>query len=205
GSSDRLGRALLQVTTSGSAWGAAWCSAGELARLILYLCSLPRRGAKDSGLTVVVDARKQLPAPALFCALRSAQSTSPGCIHTVLLLAEKELAAHRERLPGVQVETLGSLRALGRFVDSSQLPPELEGSFPYCHGEWVQFFQVSVSTQRAPTSPPCCWPRSCQVSPQVRPVPHLPPQDVAACIQRHQALMGRVLSDPQLLQLQREG
>lgn len=31
------------------------------------------------------------------------QSVSPGCIHTVLLLAEKELVAHRERLPGVQV------------------------------------------------------------------------------------------------------
>lgn len=42
GSSDRLGRALLQVTTSGSAWGATWCSASELARLVLYLCSLPR-------------------------------------------------------------------------------------------------------------------------------------------------------------------
>lgn len=31
------------------------------------------------------------------------QSISPGCIHTVLLLAEKELVPHRERLPGVQV------------------------------------------------------------------------------------------------------
>ncbi|KFP99259.1 Uncharacterized protein KIAA1755, partial [Leptosomus discolor] len=126
---------------SGSAWGAAWCSAAELARLILYLCSLPRREAKDGGLTVVVDARKQPPAPVLFSALRSVQSVSPGCIHTVLLLAEKELVAHRERLPGVQVETLASLKALGRHVDSSQLTPELDGAFPYCHGEWVQFFQ----------------------------------------------------------------
>lgn len=32
------------------------------------------------------------------------QSVSPGSIHTVLLLlAEKELVTHRERLPGVQV------------------------------------------------------------------------------------------------------
>ncbi|PKU34345.1 hypothetical protein llap_15351 [Limosa lapponica baueri] len=131
GSSDRLGRALLQVTTSGSAWGAAWCSAAELGRLILYLYSLPRREAKDGGLTVVVDARKQPPAPVLFSALRSVQSISPGCIHTVLLLAEKELVAHRERLPGVQ--------------------------------------------------------------------------DAAVCIERHQDLMRRVLSDPQLVHVQREG
>ncbi|KFU86916.1 Uncharacterized protein KIAA1755, partial [Chaetura pelagica] len=141
GSLDRLGRALLQVSTGGSTWGTTWCSAAELARLILYLCSLPRREAKDDGLTVLVDARKQPPAPVLFSALRSVQSISPGCIHTVLLLAEKELVTQREKLPGLQVETLASLKALGRYVDSSQLPPELDGTFPYCHGEWVQFFQ----------------------------------------------------------------
>ncbi|XP_009992313.1 PREDICTED: uncharacterized protein KIAA1755 homolog [Chaetura pelagica] len=143
GSLDRLGRALLQVSTGGSTWGTTWCSAAELARLILYLCSLPRREAKDDGLTVLVDARKQPPAPVLFSALRSVQSISPGCIHTVLLLAEKELVTQREKLPGLQVETLASLKALGRYVDSSQLPPELDGTFPYCHGEWVQFFQVT--------------------------------------------------------------
>uniref|UniRef100_A0A8C3DMX5 Uncharacterized protein n=1 Tax=Corvus moneduloides TaxID=1196302 RepID=A0A8C3DMX5_CORMO len=152
GSSDKLGRALLLVTTSGSAWRAAWCSAAELARLILYLCSLPRREAKDVGLTVVVDARKQPPAPVLFSALRSVQSVSPGCIHSMLLLAEKELVSHRERLSGVQVETLTSLKALGRHVDSSQLPPELDGAFPYCHGEWVQFFQVSPQQHFTPVA-----------------------------------------------------
>lgn len=50
----------------------------------------------------------------------------------------------------LQVETLTSLKALGRFVDSSQVTAELEGSFPYCHGEWVQFFQVSTITPSAP-------------------------------------------------------
>jgi len=44
------------------------------------------------------------------------------------------------------VETLASLKALGRFVDSSQLTEELDGAFPYCHSEWVEFFQVSVTT-----------------------------------------------------------
>lgn len=41
-------------------------------------------------------------------------------------------------------------------------------------------------------------------SPQLRPV-SVPWQDVAACIGRHQELMRRVLSDPQLVRLQREG
>uniref|UniRef100_A0A8B9VQ13 KIAA1755 n=1 Tax=Anas zonorhyncha TaxID=75864 RepID=A0A8B9VQ13_9AVES len=153
GGTDKLGRALLQVTTSGSAWGASWCSATELAKLLLCLCSLPRKDTKDSGLTAVVDARRQPPSPALFSALRSVQSVSPGCIHGVLLLADKELGTHRERLPGVQVETLTSLKALGRYVDSSQVTAELDGTFPYCHGEWVQFFQVSVITPSAVSSP----------------------------------------------------
>ncbi|KAM6054146.1 uncharacterized protein KIAA1755 homolog isoform 2-T2 [Chlamydotis macqueenii] len=202
GSSDRLGRALLQVTTSGSAWGAAWCSAAELARLILYLCSLPRREAKDSGLTVVVDARKQPLAPVLFSALRSVQSVSPGCIHAVLLLAEKELVGHRERLPGVQVETLASLKALGRYVDSSQLTQELDGAFPYCHGEWVQFFQnlhPFVAGLRQALE--LLW--SCIR--ELRSADALAgTQDVATCIERHQELMQRVLSDPQLVRVQRE-
>ncbi|XP_054701457.1 uncharacterized protein KIAA1755 homolog [Grus americana] len=203
GSLDRLGRALLQVTTSSSAWGAEWCSAAELARLILYLCSLPRREAKDSGLTVVVDARKQPPAPVLFSALRSVQSISPGCIHTVLLLAEKELVAHRERLPGVQVETLASLKALGRYIDSSQLTQELDGTFPYCHGEWVQFFQklhpFTASLRRASELLQSC-------IQELRSTDALAgTQDVATCIERHQELMQRVLSDPQLVRVQREG
>ncbi|OXB67778.1 hypothetical protein ASZ78_005460, partial [Callipepla squamata] len=203
GGTDKLGRALLQVTTSSSAWGAAWCSTAELTRLLLCLCSLPRKDAKDSGLTAVVDARKQPPSPALYSALRSVQSFSPGCIHTVLLLAEKELPTPRERLPGLQVETLTSLKALGRFVDSSQVTAELEGTFPYCHGEWVQFFQ-----RLQPFTTSLGWAsellQSCiqelQSTDGAAGI-----QDAAACIERHQELMHRVLSDPQLVCLQREG
>ncbi|XP_018772811.2 uncharacterized protein KIAA1755 homolog isoform X1 [Serinus canaria] len=211
GSSDRLGRALLLVTTSGSAWRAAWCSAAELARLILCLSSLPRqevkngerREAKDVGLTVVVDARKQPPAPVLFSALRSVQSVSPGCIHSMLLLAEKELVSHREKLSGVQVETLTSLKALGRHVDSSQLPPELDGAFPYCHGEWVQFFQklqpFTASLRRASELLQHC-------IQELRNTDALAgTQDAAAGIRRHQELMQKVLNDPQLVRVQREG
>lgn len=203
GGTDKLGRALLQVTTSSSAWGAAWCSAAELARLLLCLCSLPRKDAKDSGLTAVVDARKQPPSPTLYSALRSIQNISPGCIHTVLLLAEKEPSAPREKLPGLQVETLTSLKALGRFVDSSQVTAELEGTFPYCHGEWVQFFQrlqpFTASLGRASELLQSCI-QELQSTDGAAGM-----QDAAARIERHQELMRSVLSDPQLVCLQREG
>lgn len=42
----------------------------------------------------------------------------------------------------LQVEVVTSLRALSHHVDPGQLPTALEGPFPYCHSEWVQFFQV---------------------------------------------------------------
>ncbi|XP_062444963.1 uncharacterized protein KIAA1755 homolog isoform X2 [Rhea pennata] len=150
GSTDKLGHAIIQVTTSSTAWEAAWCSASELARLVLYLCSLPRKEAKDGGLTVVVDARKQPPPPVLFAALRSVQSAAPGSVRAVLLLAEKELPGPREKLPGVQVETLPSLKALGRYVDSSQVTPDLDGTFPYRHSESC-----------SPSRPACGRRRSC--------------------------------------------
>lgn len=51
---------------------------------------------------------------------------------------------------GLQVEVLTSLKALSHHVDPSQLPTALEGPFPYCHGEWVQFFQVSIITALTP-------------------------------------------------------
>lgn len=50
----------------------------------------------------------------------------------------------------LQVEVLPSLKALSHHVDPSQLPTALEGPFPYCPSEWVQFFQVSNHTAFSP-------------------------------------------------------
>ena len=44
-----------------------------------YFIPLARQEAKDGGLTVVVDARKQPPAPVLFSALRSVQVHCSPC------------------------------------------------------------------------------------------------------------------------------
>uniref|UniRef100_K7FBZ9 KIAA1755 n=1 Tax=Pelodiscus sinensis TaxID=13735 RepID=K7FBZ9_PELSI len=141
GSTDKLGRALIQVSTSSSAWEATWCSAPAVAQLLLYLCSIPRRDARARGLTVLVDARRQPPAPALHAAIRAVQSAAPASIRGVLLLAERGHPAPQRQVPAVLVEVLPSLRALGRHVDRTQLTPDLDGTFPYCHDEWVQFFQ----------------------------------------------------------------
>lgn len=53
-----------------------------------------------------------------------------------------------------QVEMLTSLKALSHNVDPSQMPTALDGSFPYCHSEWVQFFQVSTISALRPAPSP---------------------------------------------------
>ncbi|XP_019365496.1 PREDICTED: uncharacterized protein KIAA1755 homolog [Gavialis gangeticus] len=203
GSTDKLGRALIQVSTSSRAWEASWCSAREVARLLLYLCSIPRRKARGLGLTVVVDARRQPPAPALNAAFTSVQRSSPGAIHSLLLLAEKEAAAHLEKVPGTQVEALASLKALSRYVDPGQLTRDLDGTFPYCHSEWVQFFQklhpfvadltaVSELLRRA-------------IGELERGALPDGLQEATECTERYRELMRTVLCDPQLVTLQRDG
>lgn len=62
------------------------------------------------------------------------QSISPGCIHGVLLLADKELGAHRERLPGVQVRAAIPLPSLsppqGPLLGDHRQVPTAPGLLP---------------------------------------------------------------------------
>lgn len=63
----------------------------------------------------------------------------------------------------LQVEVLPSLEALSQHVEPGQLPAALGGPFPYCHSEWVQFFQVSAITASSlPLTPPSL---SCPLNP----------------------------------------
>uniref|UniRef100_F6TFN3 KIAA1755 ortholog n=1 Tax=Monodelphis domestica TaxID=13616 RepID=F6TFN3_MONDO len=203
GSQDKTGRPLLQVTTSGSAWDAPWCSAREVTKLLIYLCSIPRQEAKAIGLTVVIDARKQAPTPCLVNALRTTQALAPASLHSLLFLGEKEAATHLEKVPAIQVEVLTSLKALGRHVDQSQLTPDLEGSFPYCHSQWVQFFQrvdpflaelrkVSTLLQDAI--------QEFEKGKTPKGV-----QEAAQSMTKYKQMMESVLSDAQLVSLQRDG
>lgn len=43
----------------------------------------------------------------------------------------------------MQFEILTSMKSLHKHIDSSQLPLELDGTFPYCHRDWLSFRMVS--------------------------------------------------------------
>ncbi|GAB5569206.1 rho guanine nucleotide exchange factor 40 isoform X1 [Prionailurus iriomotensis] len=203
GGRDRAGRRLLLVSTTEGAWEAPWCTASEVTKLLSYLCTVPRPEDKTKGLAVMIDSRKQPPHPGLVSALQATQALAPASIRAVFYLGEKEAALQLETLPDVQVEVVTSLRALSHHVDPGQLPTALEGPFPYCHSEWVQFFQkldpfladlhqvsslLKASIKQFEKS-------------------DLPGgvQEASRCLSKSKELMETVLRDPGLLGLQREG
>ncbi|XP_058143053.1 uncharacterized protein KIAA1755 homolog isoform X2 [Dasypus novemcinctus] len=203
GGRDRAGRPLLLVSTNEGAWEAPWCSVSEVTKLLSYLCTIPRAEVETKGLAVVIDARKQPPHPSLVSALQASQALVPASTHAVLFLGEKEAAVQLETLPDTQVEVLASLKALSHHVDPSQLPAALEGPFPYCHSEWVQFFQKLDPFLADLRQASCLLQASIEEFEKGDPPGGM--QEAASSLSKSKELMEAVLSDPGLLSLQREG
>ncbi|KAM5330960.1 pleckstrin homology domain-containing family G member 4B isoform 2-T2 [Glossophaga mutica] len=203
GTRDRQGRAVVQVCTRSPLWSSQHMSSAELTRLLKYLHGIPRKEVRDLGLVILVDARKSPAAPALSQALAALQNTSPPIIHSILLLVDKESAFRPDKAIAIQCEAVGSLKALHKFVDSSQLTADLEGSFPYSHSDWIclrrklepfttncqdaiAFLQSligSLNTHRTLNTA----------------------QEVTESIREHKAIMKRVLEDELLVALRLEG
>uniref|UniRef100_A0A8C4JAR2 KIAA1755 n=1 Tax=Dromaius novaehollandiae TaxID=8790 RepID=A0A8C4JAR2_DRONO len=170
GSTDKLGRALLQVTTSGSAWEAAWCSAGELARLVLYLLGCSRGAGCSRGVGC---------------------SRAQGCSRAPAPAAGLPPARSR-LLPFGAAGLTPGLLSVAVAVGLPQSPRAVQ------HAATLRPLSPKPGRGRsrgggAPGLPERGVRRRC------------PPQEVAARVARPQELMRRVLSDPQLLGLQRDG
>ncbi|XP_045856660.1 pleckstrin homology domain-containing family G member 4B isoform X2 [Meles meles] len=203
GTRDHQGRAVVQVCTRGPLWSSRHTSSAELTCLLLYFHGIPRKEVRELGLVVVVDARKGPAAPALFQALAALQNTSPPIIHSVVLLVNKESGFRPDEHGTIQCEVVGSLKALHKLVDSSQLTADLDGSFPYSHSAWIcfrrklepfttncedaiVFLQNSVLSLNAP--------RTLNTA-----------QEVTGLIGKHKAMMKCVLEDALLVALRLEG
>ncbi|KAB1281275.1 Pleckstrin homology domain-containing family G member 4B [Camelus dromedarius] len=162
-----------------------------------------QKEVRERGLVILVDARKRLATPALLRALAALQNTSPPIIHSILLLVDKESAFRPDKDAIIQCELVGSLKALHRLIDCSQLTADLEGSLPYSHSAWlcfrqkldpfttnceeaIVFLQHSVRSLNTPRTPSTA-------------------QEVAVLISRHKAVMKHVLEDAVLVALRLEG
>ncbi|KAK1161881.1 hypothetical protein AOXY_G18109 [Acipenser oxyrinchus oxyrinchus] len=73
GTRDRCGRAVVIVTTRNTIWLNPNCNSTELVRLLVYFYTILRKAVRTLGLTVLVDARRCSPVPALFKAFNQLQ------------------------------------------------------------------------------------------------------------------------------------
>uniref|UniRef100_A0A4W3IIJ2 Pleckstrin homology domain containing, family G (with RhoGef domain) member 4 n=1 Tax=Callorhinchus milii TaxID=7868 RepID=A0A4W3IIJ2_CALMI len=130
GTRDKSGRAVVIITTRNTIWLNPHCNVTELVRLLVYFSKI-----RLAGLTILVDARRCSPVPALFKAFNMLQDTVPNCIHTVLLLVERDLTLRFEKPTSMQkleqlmqgcIAAKGFLQSTIENLESSQLPNTAE-------------------------------------------------------------------------------
>uniref|UniRef100_A0A8C3XL59 Pleckstrin homology and RhoGEF domain containing G4 n=1 Tax=Chelydra serpentina TaxID=8475 RepID=A0A8C3XL59_CHESE len=203
GTRDKCGRAVALITTRNTIWLNPHCNTSELVRLLLYLHSIPRAECQALGLTILVDARRCSPVPALFKAFNLVQDMVPHCIHGVLLLVERELTFRMEKPTAVQIELLTSMKSLHKHIDSTQLPLELDGAFPYCHRDWLSF-RMKLEHLLQGCQAACAFLQgaiqrveSCRLPERA--------EEAGVLLRNYRQLMKNVLDDMRLVKLQLEG
>ncbi|XP_040265555.1 rho guanine nucleotide exchange factor 40-like isoform X2 [Bufo bufo] len=203
GTRDRSGRALVIINTRDTCWLNPHCNAAELGRLLLYFYSVVRRDCRALGLTLLVDTRRCSPVPALFKAIHIVQSTIPHCIHGVLLLTEKDLVLSVERPQGVQFDVLTSVKSLHKHIEASQLPPTFNGTFLYCHQDWLSF-RTKLENLQDSCRDACIFLHNAIQNMQVTALPNTA-GEASLQLTRFGQLMTAVLEDARLVTLQTEG
>uniref|UniRef100_A0A8C1X8P0 Pleckstrin homology domain containing, family G (with RhoGef domain) member 4 n=1 Tax=Cyprinus carpio TaxID=7962 RepID=A0A8C1X8P0_CYPCA len=200
---DKTGHALVTVTMRNTIWLNPNCNSGELVRIMVYFFSTLRKEVSALGLTVLVDARRCSPVPALFKSFNILQEAMPGCIHTVLLLADRDLAVRVEKTTSIQVELLTSLKSLYKHVDITQLPTEFEGTFPYSHSSWICFrMRLEQLTSHCEDAVNLLQNTISKLESTVLP-PTAEEAQILLC--KYRELMRTVLEDSRLVRLQLEG
>ncbi|XP_033929003.1 puratrophin-1 [Melopsittacus undulatus] len=203
GTRDKSGRAVAIITTRNTIWLNPHCNTTELVRLLLYLHNIPRPECQALGLTVLVDARRCSPVPALFKAFSTLQEIEPNCIHGVLLLVERDLTFRMEKPPAGQFELLTSMKSLHKHIDSSQLPLELDGTFPYCHRDWI-IFRMKLEHLLHGCQGACAFLQGAIHKVETGKLPERA-EEAAVLLRNYRQLMNNVLEDARLVKLQLEG
>ncbi|XP_072365985.1 pleckstrin homology domain-containing family G member 4B isoform X4 [Scyliorhinus torazame] len=203
GNRDKTGRAVIQIGTHNVIWVNQRCLSTELTHLLLYYSTIPRKGVRELGLTILVDARRCPPTLTLFKALTALQVAIPNAINSVLVLVERDSTLRPERDSLIQYEMVSSLKALHKYIDGSQLTQEFSGTFPYDHNDWIRFHMkmepFMLNCQRA-----LVYLKNSINSLNVSIMPSTE-QEVTELIDQHTRIMKSMLEDSSLVGLRLEG
>uniref|UniRef100_UPI0037E9965F quattro n=1 Tax=Semicossyphus pulcher TaxID=241346 RepID=UPI0037E9965F len=203
GSRDRTGRAVLEVHAGRQEWTSPLVSAQSLCELVLYLHSIPRKEVQELGMTLVINARKKPPSLHFYRALLMAQEQALHAVHCIVMLVDKDTCPRPEKQPGLQMDTVTSMKALNKTVEASQLTSDLGGTFTYSHLDWLQFHQRLVSFMTDLRGADCLLQKAIKKVDGSKKIDTA--QEVQQCIQEQRASMKEVLEDVRLVTLQREG
>ncbi|XP_074532181.1 quattro [Halichoeres trimaculatus] len=203
GSRDRTGRAVVEVHAGRQEWNSPLVSAQGLCELLLYLHSIPRREVQELGMTLVINARKKPPPLHFFKALLRAQEQALHAVHSIVMLVDKDTCPRPEKQPGLQMDTVTSMKALNKTVEACQLTSDLGGTFTYSHTDWLQFHQRLVSFMTDLRGADCLLQRAIKKVDSSKSIDTA--EEVQKCIQEQRASMKGVLEDVRLVTLQREG
>uniref|UniRef100_A0A8C6PT95 Pleckstrin homology domain containing, family G (With RhoGef domain) member 4 n=2 Tax=Nothobranchius furzeri TaxID=105023 RepID=A0A8C6PT95_NOTFU len=102
GCRDKTGRAIVELYGDHQGWQSTVTSQ-ELFQMLLYFYSLIRKEVRDSGMTLIFDARRKNPQPQLYKALMTCQEQCSCAVSSLVLLVDKESRHRPERCPGIQV------------------------------------------------------------------------------------------------------
>ncbi|XP_010156398.1 PREDICTED: pleckstrin homology domain-containing family G member 4B-like, partial [Eurypyga helias] len=127
----------------------------------------------------------------------------PHCIHGVLLLVERDLTFRMEKPPAGQFELLTSMKSLHKHIDSSQLPLELDGTFPYCHRDWLSF-RMKLEHLLQGCQGACAFLQGAIHKVESGRLPERA-EEAAVLLRSYRQLMKNVLEDARLVRLQLEG
>lgn len=203
GTRDRSGRALLTVYTKNTVWSNPDCDSAELFHLLVYYTSTLRKDVRALGLTVLVDARRAPPVTSLFSAFRDLQESTPGSIHTVLLLINKDSPVRLDKPPSLQVEMLNSMKSLQKHVELRQLPAEFGGSFNFSQSSWLCYRSRVEKLTNQCRNVISLLQKTIDIL-ESTPLPDKA-ENAELLLSKYKAVMCSILQDSRLVQLQQEG
>lgn len=122
-------------------------NAVQLAELLLYFQSIPKRETMCLGFLAVVDGREASSEEwsILHKALALVEECVPGTVSLVLALhrqsQKSELLSSRFPIFHIKFEPIVNDNQLLRYVVKDQLLPSFGGTFQYDHGNWMNFHE----------------------------------------------------------------
>ncbi|XP_059140665.1 uncharacterized protein LOC131928602 isoform X2 [Physella acuta] len=147
GCRDEEGRDLVYIFTCSSLWYDRRVNSTELARLLMYYCTVPRKRPPGQGLAIVADIRGATTSTVniLLESLYLLKDNLPDSVAIVHLFADKTTQSYVIKSPVYDVKANLNLKVdltfdhLQQYVSLDQIPTVLEGTYPYHHESWVRF------------------------------------------------------------------